>query len=117
MLAGSEKASSVGTGTVQYTAPEQFDPGYDKRIDIWAMGVILFEMLTSEVPFTGEGWRQVMKRIIVEDVEMPRSISQSLAVVIQKALEKEPEDRFQTADEMQVPARLHVRRYLQRHND
>ncbi len=101
ILEGSQKASSAGTGTIAYSAPEQFEPGYDRRADIWSVGIILFEMLTGDVPFQGEG-RQIMKRIFFDDVEIPSSIPSNLASVINKALEKEPDERFQTAVELQT---------------
>ncbi len=101
ILEGSQKASSSGTSTVAYSAPEQFDPGYDKRVDIWAAGIILFEILTGDVPFHG-GFRQLMKQICLNDVEIPSSISPNLAQIINKALEKEPDERYQTALELQT---------------
>ena len=101
ILEGSQKASSAGTGTIAYSAPEQFEPDYDRRADIWSVGIILFEMLTGDVPFQGEG-RQIMKRIFFDDAEIPSSIPSNLVQVINKALEKEPDERFQTAVELQT---------------
>ncbi len=51
ILHGSQRAKSGGTGTVGYIAPEQYRKGYDKRVDIWAMGMITLELLTGELPF------------------------------------------------------------------
>ncbi|MBO9309636.1 MAG: serine/threonine protein kinase, partial [Chloroflexi bacterium] len=101
----SSSTFTMGIGTVRYMPPEAFDnvPAAPSR-DIFALGVILFEMLTGQTPFDGEQPTQIMRKIIFEPPPLPSSIVPSLprAVdsVVLKALAKKPEERFRTAAEL-----------------
>jgi serine/threonine protein kinase len=96
--------TGLAPGTIRYMPPEAFDnaPVAPSR-DIFALGVILFEMLTGQALFDGEP-TQIMRKIIFEPPPLPSTIVPSLprAVdsVVLKALAKKPEDRFQTAAEL-----------------
>jgi serine/threonine protein kinase len=91
-------------GTPAYMSPEQIQ-GHrvDGRTDIFSAGIILYQLLTGQRPFTGEGSWTIQKQIIQDEPPMPSSlnvaVSPQLDRVVAKALAKHPEDRFQTARE------------------
>lgn len=92
-------------GTLAYMAPEQVQGGeVDARSDIFSFGVVLFEMLTGKFPFRGEHDAAIMYSILNEQ---PASVSslrpdvpEGIDRVIQRALEKDPAERFQHVDDM-----------------
>ena len=86
-------------GTVHYMAPEVANGRYGKEIDVYALGVILYEMLTGRVPFEGESVGEVlMKHLTAKpDVSM---LAEPFRDVVAKALEKDPERRYRSAAEM-----------------
>lgn len=94
-------------GTIQYMAPEQIisSKDVDHRADIYALGCVLYQMLTGETPFSG-GAAQVMFAQIQQPAPDPRDIQpdipEHLADAILKALEKDPEKRFNSAMEFPV---------------
>jgi len=97
--------TGVVMGTAEYMSPEQArsDP-IDARTDLYAVGVILFEMLTGRVPFRANGFMGTLSKHIMEAPPSPRrvaplaDISRALERVVLKALAKEPGDRFQSAE-------------------
>lgn len=102
---GETDEEEVSLGGVEYAAPEQFsDSGEtDERSDIYSLGVIFYEMLTGEVPFQGEKPTEVMLKHAQEQPPPLSSVRQDLPVelepVLLKALAKDPEARYQTAEE------------------
>ena len=101
-----EERSLTQTGTVigtpEYMSPEQgWGHPVDHRSDIYAIGVILYELLTGHVPFTGETMMEVLNRHIYEvpNVDHPH-ISQEVGAIILKAMQKDRELRFQSMSEM-----------------
>ena len=76
----------------------------DTRCDLWACGVILYEMLTGTVPFDGDNYNEVMANILMEEPEKPRvlepEIPEEIEAIILKALSKNKEDRFSSAAQM-----------------
>ncbi len=96
--------TSPGTfiGTVIYTSPEQAaGREIDPRSDVYAIGVMLFEILTGKLPFKGDDPIAVLFQHIHNDPPSPREfnkdISPQLEKLIMKALAKDPDERFQTA--------------------
>lgn len=92
-------------GTPAYMSPEQFQGGVlDQRSDLYSVGVILFEMFTGGPPFHGTTMWQLMQSHLQKAPPTPSSILHDIPAgmdnVILRALEKKPEKRFQTADEM-----------------
>jgi serine/threonine protein kinase/tetratricopeptide (TPR) repeat protein/TolB-like protein len=90
-------------GTLQYMAPEQIDgKPVDERCDIFALGVILYEMLTGRPAFSGETPSTVMAAILTAQPIPLRTVlpeaSAALAKVVAKCLAKRPEDRWPSAD-------------------
>jgi len=90
-------------GTPEYMSPEQVEgEEADPRSDIYAMGIILFEMLTGRVPFSGASVLSVIMKQKVEEPPDPRKlnaeISEALSRVILRCLEKDKEKRYQNAE-------------------
>src|SRR5262249_41303202 len=74
------------------------------RTDVWALGVILFELLTGRRPFTGGSWDIVTGQILHQPVPRPRGLridlDKALEAIVLKCLEKDPARRFATAGEL-----------------
>ena len=94
-------------GTAQYLSPEQArGESVDARSDVYAAGCVLFELLTSEPPFTGDSPVAVAYQHVREDPRKPSDVNQtvpaSLDAVVLKALSKNPANRYQSAAEMRA---------------
>jgi len=106
-LSGRTKLTRTGTtsGTVSYMSPEQLRGGdVDHRSDIWALGIVLYEMITSETPFRGE-YEQGMSYSIVNEAPKPiRSLRPDVPIelerLIERTLSKDANERYQKAGEM-----------------
>ena len=90
-------------GSLHYMSPEQFiGMSIDARSDIYSVGVIAYELLTGKKPFVGNS-ATIMQQVIYERENPPSSINPALTAeidaVIQKALEKDSDKRYQTARE------------------
>jgi hypothetical protein len=90
---------SANVGTVYYMAPEVGKGACTKQVDIYACGVMFYEMLTGEVPFRGDSWAEVALRHQTDTPVLDRVPPEYLAI-IEKALNKKPEKRFADMDEM-----------------
>ena len=91
--------NTISVGTVHYMAPEIGSGSYSKSIDIYALGVMLFEMLSGRLPFTGSSMGEILMRHLSEKPDMS-GIPEPFASVIAKALAKDPKDRWEDVDEM-----------------
>lgn len=92
-------------GTMPYMAPEQVRGGEaDRRLDIWSLGVVLWELLTLERLFRRDTEVETMYAVLVGDIPLPSErrpgIPPELDAIVMKALQREPEQRWQTAREM-----------------
>lgn len=106
-LKGSLKLTKTSStvGTLGYMAPEQIQGGtVDNRSDIFSFGVLFFEMLTGRLPFRGEHEAAMVYSIAHEQPEMLTKFlpdaPDALTHVLGRALEKDPEDRYQSAADM-----------------
>ncbi len=93
-------------GTPLYMSPEQArgDEGLDARIDIYALGVIMYEIATGRVPFTGANYLSIIAQVLNEECKPPRvlrpELSDEIEAVILRAIDKERDRRYQTTEEM-----------------
>jgi beta-lactam-binding protein with PASTA domain/predicted Ser/Thr protein kinase len=99
------EAGSI-VGTAQYLSPEQARGApVDQRSDIYSVGVVLFELLTGKLPFSGETPLEIAMKHLSEIPKAPSAlrpeVPSDLDMVVLRALAKDPEDRFQTAEEME----------------
>ncbi len=97
--ASRHSGQTITVGTVHYMAPEIGAGKYDRSIDIYALGVLLFEMLTGEVPFAGSSPGEILMKHMATEPDL-KGIDEPFAHVIKKALQKDPADRYQTVQEM-----------------
>ena len=92
-------------GTPSYMSPEQVKGrAVDGRSDIFSLGVMLYEMVTGEKPFPGQNITTVIYKIVNEEPVPPRQINPSIhagiSTVVMRALEKDPDQRYQSCREM-----------------
>ena len=113
-------------GTPDYVSPEQVkgkrgDARGDARSDVYALGIMLYEMVTGEVPFGGANAVTALNLRLLNNPSPPRNvdpnISPELQEIIYRALEREPENRYQTAREfahdLQHPEQVGVARRVE----
>src|SRR5207253_80159 len=105
----SVERTQAGTmvGTPAYMSPEQITGGnIDKRTDVFSAGIILYQFLCGEKPFTGSGAWTIAKKIIQEEPPLPSSLNNAITplfdAVVNKALSKNPDTRFQSARDLGV---------------
>jgi len=86
-------------GTFHYMAPEIGKGVYGKEIDIYALGIVLYEMITGSVPFDGESSQEIIMKHLTAEAELS-GVPQPYRAIIQRALQKDPEKRYHSAAEM-----------------
>jgi eukaryotic-like serine/threonine-protein kinase len=91
-------------GTLRYLAPECLERAADARSDIYGLGLTLYELLTGEYAFEASGRASLLRQVVREHPMAPRqrnpSIPRDLETIVLKAIDKHPEHRYATADEM-----------------
>jgi serine/threonine protein kinase len=99
-----QSLTRVGWGSAEYTAPEQSLGVLRKASDIYALGVLLFRILTGQVPFTGQTPVEVLLKHVRQSVPSARvvvpGISDAVDGVLNMALQKRADDRFASAEEL-----------------
>lgn len=98
MAASQHSGQTVSVGTVHYMAPEVGSGNYDRTIDIYALGVMLYEMLLGRVPYSGASMGEVLMKHLTAQPEVDE-LPAPFPEVIRKALAKDPKDRYQTVNE------------------
>ncbi|MBV8519083.1 MAG: protein kinase [Acidobacteria bacterium] len=94
-------------GTPHYMSPEQaLGRTLDARTDIFSLGVVLYEMLSGQKPFTGEALTEILLKIVMNE---PRDIAiaaagipSQLAAIVRRCMKKEPQDRFASCEELRA---------------
>jgi serine/threonine protein kinase len=111
-LKGSLKLTKTSStvGTLAYMAPEQIQGGeVDARSDIFSFGIVFYEMFTGRLPFKGEHEAAMMYAIINEEPEPIQKyrpeLSSEFLHVINRVLEKDPDDRYQSMNDMLIDLR------------
>ena len=104
---GGLQLTKVGTaiGTISYMSPEQaLGKEVDHRTDIWSLGIVMYEMLTGQLPFRSEYEQAVIYSIVNEKPQDPSLIrlemSKKLVVILDKCLTKKTKERYQNVDEL-----------------
>ena len=99
-------AAGIAIGTPAYMAPEQLasDPAADHRMDIYAAGLVAYELLTGESPFAGPSPRETLAAQLTHDPkplhELSPSVPRSFSTLVMRCLAKDPADRPANADEV-----------------
>jgi eukaryotic-like serine/threonine-protein kinase len=106
--AGTSQMTETGSivGTAQYLSPEQAKGGeVDQRSDLYSLGVVLYELLTGKTPFEGETPVEIAMKHLSNAPQPPSElradIPPELDMVVLRALAKDPNERYQSADEME----------------
>jgi eukaryotic-like serine/threonine-protein kinase len=107
--AGTSQMTETGSivGTAQYLSPEQARGGeVDPRSDLYSLGVVLYELLTGKTPFDGETPVEIAMKHLSNAPEPPSKlrpdVPPELDMVVLRALAKNPDDRYQSADQMEA---------------
>ena len=91
-------------GTPVYLAPEMIkEIGHDEHLDIWCIGVLLFELLTGNVPFKGKDIESLNNNILSLKIVWPKDISNTAKNLILKILKRDPGDRISLVDMLKHP--------------
>ena len=96
-----------GVGTPDYMSPEQIQGGRgDQRSDVYAWGILMYELLAGHVPYGGDNWMAVMAGHLQRSPESIREqrpeVSPALEAVVLKAMRRFPDNRYQTADALRA---------------
>jgi formylglycine-generating enzyme required for sulfatase activity len=99
--------SKVWAGTPAYMAPEAFDRERDEQTDVWAVGVMLYQLVGGHLPFSGTDMHLLSRQVMnIKPQPLSAQVPEPLQQVIAKALETEQPRRYQSASEMREALQL-----------
>src|SRR4051794_28646861 len=105
--AGTSQMTEAGSivGTAQYLSPEQArGSGVDQRSDLYSLGIVLYELVTGTVPFNGDTPVEIAMKHLSQTPDPPSErrpdVPRDLDLIVMRALAKDPDDRYQSAEEM-----------------
>ena len=93
-------AQTQSVGTVYYMAPEVARGRYGREVDVYSLGIMLYEMMTGRVPFEGESAGEILMKHLTAEPEL-RLLPTPLRAVLAAALEKDPERRIHDVETLQ----------------
>ncbi|MCH2181210.1 MAG: serine/threonine protein kinase [Mariniblastus sp.] len=96
---GRRSGQTETVGTFHYMAPEIGKGVYGKEIDIYALGILLFEMLTGDVPFNGESTQEIVMKHLTTDPDLQK-LPADFRPALGRAMKKDPQHRFSNVSEM-----------------
>lgn len=102
---GEDTSAGLLKGKIHFMAPEQTTGGdVDRRADVFAVGALLYQLLAGRPAFEGKSQTQILQRLATKEppAPLPPEVDAAIANVILRALEHDPNDRFQTAAELQA---------------
>src|SRR5262249_42236611 len=94
-----KEAQTQSVGTVHYMAPEIGSGNYNKQIDIYAAGIILYEMLSGRVPFDGQSSNEILMKHLTAKPDLG-AVSPEYRKIIARALDKDPQKRYASMADM-----------------
>ncbi len=101
--------SATSVGTKPFMAPEQIMGKSEKRSDLWALGVLMYQLYTGYLPFYDELEKEMMEKILEAEPDSPREYNEdihpAIEAVILRLLQKDPDRRYQSAQELLVELR------------
>ena len=100
LVTHSRGSLSMGRGTPYYMAPEMLKRRGDARSDIYSLGVMLYEILCGKVPFAGDSEWEVLRKHETAEPDLPDFLTATECAILQRCLQKEPEDRFESVQEL-----------------
>jgi hypothetical protein len=98
-MTSSQRGQTQSVGTVHYMAPEISTGNYGRQIDVYACGVLLYEMLTGKVPFDGESAGEILMKHLTSTPDLT-GVAFEYVPIVSKALSKNPAQRYATLAEM-----------------
>lgn len=100
----SRSRRSTMCGTLDYLSPELVEHRpYDFSVDIWALGVLIYEFLTGKAPFENESTRETYRRIRNVDLQVPAHVSREAKDMITRLLKHDPKDRLELKKVLEHP--------------